>query len=161
MRDLKYEFAKWGVGLGDWDIEKNVRGTKYYYSPEEREVTLTYKKDGKTIVLRYGKQARPMDNLRAIYLAIADMRMIEVRGVGELVASAYKQLGSGEDNSIGNGVSNQSPYKVLGILEGTPLESAEAVYRSLAHKYHPDSKPDGSVDRFKLISEAIQQIRAR
>lgn len=52
----------------------------------------------------------------------------------------------------------KSPYEILGIPEGTSVDDAIKAYKKLARKYHPDS-PDGNVDKFKEIGEAIDKIK--
>lgn len=46
------------------------------------------------------------------------------------------------------------------IMEDAPLEVAEAVFKNLAQKYHPD-KPGGSKERFQELHEAIEEIRQK
>ncbi len=161
--ELEAEFRRWNIF--DWEINypKGARSTKMYQTEEERTVTLRFKKrNGKEVNLIYGKQARAVDNLRALYLTINDMRMTEVRGVSDLVESAYKQLGNGQFG--GTNASTiivdelKSPYEILGIREDATLEAAEAVYRTMARKYHPDVY--GSDLMIKQLNLAIERIRA-
>jgi len=153
MRDITDCMKLWGIS--QWDIlvshaPRSARRTEY--SESERLVTLVYTKDGKEIRLPMNKQKRPEDNLRALFLCIDSMRMNEKRGVGELVQSAYlQQLGAGEPQF--------DPYQELGIYPDQGLEIAEAVYRSMASKYHPDASPSGDVEKFKRITRAIEMIR--
>lgn len=145
MADLKREFGLWGVDFGDWDVKK----PKY----PETKVTVSFKKSGRLVVLNYNKQSRAEDNLRAVFKAIEDMRMIDVREVGELVASTFKQIGAGEEYIP------LDPYEVLGIREDADLETAEAMFKIKAKKVHPDQ--GGSPKQMADLNRAIESIRSK
>lgn len=150
QQDLASEFDKWGITEWDTNYPRGARLEGRNQAEVDRNVTLTYKKDGKTVLLTMSKQGRAVDNLRVLYLAIESMRMNERRGIGEVLQSAYAQLQAPE-------VFN--PYEILGIRGDVELWVAEAVYRTMASKYHPDSKPSGSEEKFKQINKAIEMIR--
>lgn len=154
MRELANEFKLWGVHDWETNYPKGARWEGYQSQDEiTRAVTLRYVKDGKTVNLSMGKQKRAVDNLRVLYLAINSIRLNEKRGIGEVLASAYKQLSAPEGEIF------IDPYEFLGIRSDAPLEVAEAVYKSLATKYHPDSKPSGSAEKMVQLNEAIKRIR--
>ena len=50
-----------------------------------------------------------------------------------------------------------TPLGVLGLLPGADLEVAEAAYRSLARRHHPDR--GGNPDVMRRLNWAIQEIR--
>lgn len=161
LNELEKEFSMWRIH--DWDVNypKGARSEKKYQSEEDRTVRLEFTKNKEKVVLQYGQQDRAVDNLRALYWTIHDMRMIEKRGTSDLVQSAYKQLGSGS-NTFGtdiNVATTKSPYEILGVREDANIEDIEAVYRNQARKYHPDSKPDGNEEMFKQTNRAIEEIR--
>jgi hypothetical protein len=52
-----------------------------------------------------------------------------------------------------------TPLGVLGLLPGADLEVAEAAYRTLARRHHPDR--GGSLDVMRRLNWAIQEIRER
>jgi hypothetical protein len=112
---------------------------------------LTYTKDGKEVILSMGKQNRAVDNLRVLYLAIEAMRMNEKRGIGDVIGSAYLQLAAPPKA--------KDPYEVLEIRQGASLEIAEAVYRTMVKKAHPDA--GGSIEKVKELNHAIEEIRNR
>jgi hypothetical protein len=126
----------WGVE--DWNVEKFGNAAR-----------VSYMKNGRTIDLNMDKQGRPQDNLRVLYLAIHSLRLNEVRGIGDVVASAYLQIGAGKQK--------RNPYDVLMINEAAPLEVAVAVFKNLAMKHHPDR--GGNVEQFRELNEAIEEIR--
>lgn len=148
--ELAIEFEKWGITDWDTNYPRGARLEGHNQGEADRTVTLTYKKDGKTVLLTMSKQDRAVDNLRVLFLAIESMRMNERRGIGEVLQAAYAQLQAPE-------VFN--PYEVLGIFSSSDLDTAEAVYRNMASKYHPDVKPSGDAEKFKNITKAIELIR--
>ena len=151
MIELEGEFKFWGVTEWETNYPKGARSEARYQDEQDRLVTLTYKKDGRTVSLSMNKQKRAIDNLRVLYLAIEAMRMNERRGIGEIIASAYLQLQGPEGL--------RDPYEVLGVARGLDLEVYNAVYRTMVDKYHPDRKSSGSAEKFKEISKAIETIR--
>ena len=134
--EIKKEMQLWGVD--DCLIEQINHAAR-----------VTYVLRGKTIELLMDKQATAADNLRILFYAIHALRMNEVRGMAEIFASAYIQLAAPQQK--------RDPYDVLMILPDSPLEVAEAVFRSLAQKHHPDK--GGNIETFKELNEAIEQIR--
>ena len=52
-----------------------------------------------------------------------------------------------------------TPWGVLGLLPGADLEVAEAAYRTLARRHHPDR--GGDPDVMRRLNWAIQEIRER
>lgn len=152
LSDLKEEFRLWGIGVADWDVIKPG-------GRNSSEVHVTYKLRGKPVFLRYDKQNTANDNLRAIFLAIQDMRMLEVREVGELVESHYKQLGSGDGQTAVAPIITD-PWELLGVKQGAEMSIVKAVYKTLAIKYHPDNKFSGNVEMFKRVNAAFKAIEA-
>lgn len=49
-------------------------------------------------------------------------------------------------------------WEVLGVPAAASLENAEAAYRTLARKHHPD-RPDGNMARMQEINAAIAEAR--
>lgn len=136
--EIMHEMALWGV---EDCIVEQVSGA----------ARVTYVLRGKTIELVMDKQNSSKDNLRILYYAIKALRLNEVRGMSEVFESAYIQLAAPKQK--------RNPYDVLMIMEDAPLEVAEAVFKNLAMKYHPDR--GGSVDKFKELNEAIEEIREK
>jgi hypothetical protein len=153
QNDLAYTFQQWGVKDWDTDYPRGARLEGFNQSVEDRTVTLKYTKDGQKFVLSMGKQARAIDNLRVLYIAMEAIRMNERRGIGELLASVYLQLAAGASGK-------KSPYEVLGLGEGLPLIVYEAMYKSLALKYHPDRNKDPDAEiKMAELNEALEEIR--
>ncbi len=148
-RQLGETFDKWGVF--DWTLSnpRGSRSMKSYQEEDERTVRLSYTLRGKQVSLVMGTQARAVDNLRVLYLAVEAMRMNEKRGISDVIESAYLQLAAPQQE--------RSPWEVLGIIEGSPLEVAEAAYKVRARKAHPDA--GGSEEQMKALNKVIEEIR--
>lgn len=135
-REIADEMRLWGITK--WEAVRVNNGAR-----------VTYVLRDKSIDLSMIKQETPASNLRVLFYAIHAMRMNEVRGMAEVFEAAYVQLAAPKQK--------RNPYDVLMILPDSPIEVAEAVFRSLAKKHHPDT--GGSVDTFKELNEAIEEIR--
>lgn len=149
---LARTFDKWGVG--DWSAEPNVplsRVHSQHLTKLERSVTVRFWKDGREIVLSSDSQADGRENLKLIQLCVDDMRMIERRGAGEVMRSAYMQLPAPE--------AERDPYEVLSIRPGGPREVAEASYRALAKSKHSDAGGDDA--GMAELNKAIAAVRER
>lgn len=149
QKELAETFDKWGITEWQTNHPKGARLEGFLQSDADRTVKLTYVKNGKTINLQMGSQARAVDNLRVLYLAVEDMRMNEKRGIAEVLQSAYVQLEAPRQK--------RNPYEVLGIYETATLEEAEAIFKAKAKRAHPDG--GGSVEQMTELNEAIAQIR--
>src|SRR4051812_17836764 len=149
MRELSDTMSKWGIKEWDTNYPKGARLEGMRQIEEDRTVHLTYQKDGRPVNLTMGKQARAVDNLRVLYLAVEAMRLNEKRGLGEVIQQAYLQLAAPE-NAI-------DPYELLGVRPDADLEVAEAAYKVKARSAHIDA--GGSEEQMKKLNEAIGQIR--
>lgn len=150
QQDLATEFDRWGISDWETNYPKGARLVGDRQSESERTVTIRYVKNSKTVNLSMGSQSRAIDNLRVLYLAIESMRLNEKRGIGEVLESAYLQLSAPPQE--------KSPWEVLGVVPGTSTDVAEAVYRQMSLKYHPD-KQNGDMTMMKLLNNAIEKIR--
>lgn len=156
VKDLEETFDKWGVGEA-WKIDpwKAPKSRAAYQMPSDRIVTLTFSLSGKEIVLSTNEQNRAVDNLRALYLAVERMRMIEVAGVQDLVRAAYAQLPAPADPN--------DPYAVLGVSKSWDLRAIEVYWRSLMKTVHPDTVGDTDSDmqaqRYNVAMAAIRKER--
>ena len=150
QNDLAYTFQQWGVRDWDTDYPRGARLEGFNQSLADRTVTLKYTKDGQKFVLSMGKQARAIDNLRVLYIAVEAIRMNERRGIGELLASVYLQLAAGVSGK-------RSPYEILGLAQGLPLTVYEAMYKDLVRKNHPDV--GGSEEKMVELNNAIGLIK--
>ena len=142
-RDLEECFRKWSVI--DWNIIAEPKKSKLVsirFVLRRKEVRLTMEQEW------YAK-----DNLRRIYLALDDMRMIEVRGLGDVVQEAYLQL------AAPCGHQKRDPYEVMGIREDAPPDLIEVVYKTLAKKLHPDT--GGTAEAMAELNEAYEAVKGQ
>ena len=54
----------------------------------------------------------------------------------------------------------ESPYDILGVPEGAPLDEVKRAYRKKARENHPDLNPDdpAAEERMNKINEAYDRI---
>lgn len=120
--------------MHQWNVEANVplnRASSRTLSQVERAVTVVYQKAGREIVLSLDTQPRPVDNLRALYLCLDAMRLIDARGLGDTAQSAYLQLAAP--------ATERDPYEVLGLRPGADPVLIKAAYAAKAKQAHPDA----------------------
>ena len=149
MTDLSIEFDRWGVTDWDTNYPRGARLVGHNQDELERTVVLTYKLRDKPVKLEMGNQGRAVDNLRVLFLAIQAMRLNEKRGIGDIIEQAYLQLAGP--------VQEKSPWEILSIFPGSPLEVAKAAYKSKALKAHPDQ--GGSEEQMKELNNAMEKIK--
>jgi hypothetical protein len=147
--ELEDCFRKWGVR--DWRLTWSQRGgTDGYGDKERRRVTVEYiHPGGQTVTLSIDEHARPMDNLRVLYLAIDALRLNEARGIGEVLREAYLQLAAP--------ARGRDPWEVLGLRSDAEKEDIEAMYRAKAKRLHPDA--GGSEEAFRELQAAYEQAK--
>lgn len=155
IKDLETTFDKWGVG-DYWKVEpwKAPKSRAAFQMPNDRLVTLTFTLFGRDITLSTFAQNRAVDNLRALYLAVERMRMIEVAGVQDLVQAAYAQLPAPKTDD---------PYDVLGVSKNWDLDAIEIHWKNLMKTVHPDTAGDAGSDlqaqRYNAAVAAIRKER--
>ncbi|SRR5258708_26428768 len=137
--ELESELKAWKIT--DWVLSSST----------QRYVSLQYILRGREITLTMDKQMRPQDNLRVIYLCIRSLRLNEVRGMSDIIESAYLQLNAP--------IIDKDPYDVLGLPRGTAKTVCEAQYRELVKQYHPDK--GGDPQKMAQLTKAIEEIRKR
>jgi hypothetical protein len=94
------------------------------------------------------KQARAVDNLRVLYLAVEAMRMNDQRGLTDVVRQAYAQLPAPVEQNV---------YAVVGARPEWSLSQIEEAYRARARHLHPDS--GGATAAFQELTAAMDAIR--
>src|SRR5689334_24657179 len=94
VRDLAETFRLWGVGSNEWTLTAlQARGDRPQ-TVDERRVVLDFQHPatGQHVRIEKGDLARQQDNLRAIYLSVESVRMIEKRGTADLVREVLLQI---------------------------------------------------------------------
>jgi hypothetical protein len=151
MQELEDQMRLWRVTQWETNYPKGARSEALAQKESDRTVKLTYLKNGKPITLVMGKQNRAVDNLRVLYLAVEAMRLNELRGISDVIESAYLQLAA-PTTAI-------DPYELLEIRPGASLEVAEAAYKAKVRTLHPDR--GGSTEQMKALNQAIDEIRKK
>lgn len=160
MQELRETFTKWGID--DYQIQPErepfipkrgmVRTEKQ--EREARRVRVFFvQPDGEETTLEMDDQPTPRDNLRVLYLAIEDMRMIDKRGLKKVMRQAYGHLPAPQTD-----LAVMSPYEVLGVSTKVPLSVIEGIYRAKARAAHPDLN-NGDDTEMKRLNIAIAAIR--
>lgn len=177
--ELGESMRKWGIST--WEITPQLTGglpRRPSIDPNERAVTLTFRLwwDGsdmgsgtRAVKLTMRAGLRPIDNLEALVKAVEHLRLAEYRGITKLLVFAYRQL----DPATPQQAPPPPPppprvppqarpaipehYKRLGVLPDAPLEVAEAAYKALARRAHPDA--GGSTIDMQQLNAAIERIR--
>lgn len=150
ITDLERSFERWGVESWQTLPQRPGRRTVGLEADERRVRVLWTLPDRRQVALACERWATPAENLRALFHVIDGMRLAEVRGVSDLMASAYAQLGE----RAGGGA--RSPHEVLGIAPDAPAAVRRAAYRALAKEHHPDA--GGAAARFREITEAYEAL---
>ncbi len=161
MQELRDTFAKWGITNYQIQPEREPFIPKRGFIRSERQerelrrVRVSFvQPDGEETTLEMDDHATPRDNLRVLYLAIEDMRMIEKRGLKKVMRQAYGQLPAPKNTAV----SIMSPYSILGVQPDAPMEVVEAAYKAKARKAHPDLH-GGDDTEMKQLNATIATIR--
>lgn len=152
MRELADCMDKWRVQ--SWYVTPASPGRN---GANGRRVELYYTtRQGVPVKLTMDKQDSSRDNLRVLYLAVNAMRLNELRGIADVMQSAYAQttaLQARQATTTGTG-----PYAVLHVTPGASWEVIEAAYKAQARKLHPDA-PGGSKEAMQRLNEAMAALR--
>lgn len=154
MDDLGETMRKWHISR--WSVEPANPGRKAankYQSPAERTVTLRFSRNNAETVLVSREQDRAVDNLRALYLAVERMRLIDAAGLTDIVRQAYAQLPAPAPMAA----LPRSPYAVLGVQPDAPLAVVEAAWKAQLKSAHPDA--GGTAAAAAEVNGAMDAIR--
>lgn len=120
-------------------------------APSDPGVAVYFKIAGKPRVLAVDKWDRVADNIAALAAHIDAIRCQERYGVGTLEQAFAGYM------ALAAPASSQAWWKVLNFNEKPTLERAEAAYKQLAMKAHPDN--GGSHEEMSKINAAIAEAR--
>lgn len=124
--------------------------------PDDPGAAVYFNLDGAAYCLACDKWDRLPDNVAAIAAHIAAMRGQDRWGVGNTsrAFAGYKAL-----PAPGDAMMTERPWwEVLDVNEGLGIAHAEAAYRELCMKHHPD-RPGGDAAAFQEITAAIGRAR--
>lgn len=141
VRDLRAELDKW-----------NAQST---YIPSARDAHIEGPKVEVLIAVR--GQSIPMNcerfdsveqNIRAIYFAIRNLRLMDQRGIPmSMIADAARKLALPAPDD---------PYRVLGVTPGAGIDECRRAYRARAQETHPDH--GGSTEDFQRVQAAAKAL---
>mgnify|MGYP000848334633 CR=1 FL=1 len=114
-------------------------------------VAVRFDLDGRTYNIAADRYSAPEQNLAGIAAYIESVRAQERNGIFtvEEMLHTFAALPDGR----------RSWWEVLDVPRDAPVSVAEAAYRALAFCCHPDV--GGDPDKFREITEAIQEARSR
>jgi hypothetical protein len=140
------------------------------YLPEERRITVAFQwrepgtyGNRKDISFTLSTKPTPWENAEIMAKALEALRLAEVRGSTRAMMRIYRQMFPIEQQQQAPPPPRDEPRsvprwaKTLHVSPDAPLQVAEAAYRALSLKEHPDT--GGSHDRMKALNLAIEQAR--
>lgn len=148
-------FNRW-PGVTSWRVDHNTTPNRLNAAGavrSENAVTVRFTKGDREVVLSLDTQDSPRSNLRALFLCIDAMRLMDYRGVGEVAATAYRQLAGPQGPVV------RDPFLVLGLRPDASLEDIEDMYRVKARRTHPDR--GGDAEAFKELIAAYEEAKRR
>lgn len=143
IHDLENCMRKWGVT--EWDAPRGSRSVN-------QPASVWFVLNGEHKVMHCERFKRYSVNLRALYFVLDELRLASQRGILEEFRQFFEQLPPPSGEPV-----TQSPYELLGVAPSAPVEVAEAAYRALAKRAHPDT--GGSNERMSRLNVAIATIR--
>lgn len=123
------------------------------HRPNDPAAVLWFTRKGKLLSIACDRFFDLKSNIRAIALIIEGRRREERYGTDAMVESAWAAF---EAPSLPPPA--EPWFVVLQVTEETSLEVAEASYRALARKAHPDI-PGGSAEKMAKLNWAIEEAR--
>lgn len=128
IKDLGVMFRRWGIET--WGLEPKREPP----ARAEQAVRVWFSHPRRGAVELVMDRWNAPQNLRALYLSLDDLRMVEKRGLLEIVGEALRQLAPPRESRD----AALAPWEVLGVpMQASPAE-IHAAYRRLALEHHPD-----------------------
>lgn len=147
-RRLVTTLTRWGVDSYSVDCPTSRYGSRFTDTAERFVlVTFDHPQNGYTEV-RVDRFERPVDNLWAIALGLAAIRLNELRGLDDVARQVYAALPAPRE---------RDPYEVLGIRPDAPAEVVEAAYRARAKQVHPDH--GGTAEQMAELNAAYERVK--
>ena len=120
--------------------------------PDDTGAALYFSFEGEPHVVACDHWSRVEDNIQAIAQTIETLRRLQRIGGFDLVRQAMKSFAV----TVPEG-GDESWWNVLGVPFDAPLHAAEAAYRGLVRKAHPDR--GGSDEAMVRLNMAIHEAR--
>lgn len=143
-QDITDTLRKWSkelvdIRIGMRDVEIVVKGS-----------------DGQPRPFRCSRFPTAEQNMRALFYALDNVRLMEQRGILQEVA----EMVSGFLEAPG-AVRKRPWWEVLGIQPDSPDYVIEGVYKAAAKQYHPDGGKEPDAAMMAAINAAYEEATAR
>lgn len=165
VQDVLTELGRMGIGRDDIVISTGIPTRldglpRSGVTPDEHGACVWFRRGGELRHIAVDAFDNPAGNLRAIALAIESIRRLERYGCAEAIQSAAVALLDAPQLPQVAGEGRAPWWVVLEVSESAPLEVAEAAYKALARKWHPDVE-GGDRATFERLANAIEEARSR
>lgn len=119
--------------------------------PRDQGIALYFARKGKPLVMACDRYVRAEENMRSLTLALDALRQLERHGGGYMMERAFEGFAAIP-------APGKRPWRaVLGVKADEGLAQAEAKYRELVKRHHPDVGGDAGM--FNEATAAIRQAR--
>ena len=139
LADLRDELRK-------WDIEDYILPTKAE-SQKAGKVRVPFALKGTWANPECSRFDSPEQNLRAIVQAVRSARLMDQRGLGDLLAETVRPLALNPADGS---------WAVLGLRPDAEFSANHRAYRQLLKTHHPDA--GGDPERFQEIRKAGEAL---
>ncbi len=153
------------MDVGDWNViistncpvsSRTMQFLVQRGEPSDPGVAVYFRKKDKPYVLACDRWDKVADNLRAIALTVEAMRGMDRWGVSEMLERVFQGF-TALPPPPGQAAKPRHWTEILGCGPGIRLELAEAAYRELMKRAHPDR--GGSVAAAVELNRAIEEAR--
>jgi hypothetical protein len=134
--------------------QKLAGGPRSGFNPGDPGVAVYFKRKDKNVVLACDKYRRVQDNIHAIVRTINSLRQIDRDGVSDFLERAFTGFTAIAENA---GPSNGAWWQILELSENCTYEEAEASWKQLSKKHHPDLGDDSGY--IYLINDAWERAK--
>ena len=111
-----------------------------------------FTRQGRQLVMAQDAYELLIDNIRSLAIAIEGLRQMERHGGAAMMERAFSGFERLPPPATGW-------LAVLGLQQGAGIAEAEAAFRRLAKRHHPD-RPGGSTESMAALNRAIRDARA-
>ena len=111
-----------------------------------------FTRQGRQLVMAQDAYELLIDNIRSLAIAIEGLRQMERHGGAAMMERAFSGFERLPPPATGW-------RAVLGLQPGAGIGEAEAAFRRLAKRHHPD-RPGGSTESMAVLNRAIRDARA-
>lgn len=153
LREVQDELRR--LGAKSVTFSSNV--TLADHHPVDTGVAVYFVREGRQLCIPCDRWDKVEDNLRAIAKTIEALRGIERWGAKHMLDAAFNAFAALPPAP--NAAALERPWReVLGVTAAATMAEAEAAYRDLARKHHPDITGDSGA-MMTIINRARDKAR--